>query len=185
MRERLHRGDALPARAEDRADVAVLVGVDELGPRLRAHHVLRLDEATRLVLLVELQLVRVRLLEEGERVTDAPGLVVLVRVHVDAAQRLVRVVLERLVAQHAHVLLDGLVRVVGTGDEVELGEDLGTVGPSARSSFFGSICCATSNACVRRLVVLEARPIDLAEAVEQTDLELVEHRVRAALAACA
>ena len=44
------------------------------------------------------------------------------------AQRLVRVVLERLVAQHPHVLLDGLVGVVGTGDEVELGEDLGAVG---------------------------------------------------------
>ena len=49
-------------------------------------------------------------------------------VHVDAAQRLVRVVLERLVAEHPHVLLDGLVGVVRARDEIELGEDLGAIG---------------------------------------------------------
>ena len=74
------------------------------------------------------------------------------------------------------MLLDRLVGVVGTRDQVQLGEDLGAVGAVGAQLVLRIELLRDLERLRRRLVVLEARAIDLAEAVEQTDLELVEHR---------
>ena len=54
--------------------------------RLVVQAVLRADGAARLVVRVELLLLRVRLLEEGERRRQAPRLVVLLRLHKNLVQ---------------------------------------------------------------------------------------------------
>ena len=98
-------------------------------------------------------------------------------------ERLVRVVLERLVAQHARVLLDGLVGVVGAGDQVELGEDLGAIRAVVPELVLGIQLLRQLERLRRCLVLLETRAIDLAEPVEQTDAELVEASALSAAAA--
>src|SRR5450432_329888 len=152
---------------EDVRDEAIFVGVIDALPEILGEARLGTDEPLGAVLLEELLLLGIGLAQERHRRGDAPGPVVLLHGHEEAAQRLE---VDRHLAEvlrdldEVAVFLDGLVVGLRSGELVELGKDLVARG-RVRIQLHANL-----ERSGRGLEVLEARPVDLAEAVPEGDL---------------